>query len=259
MVNQKSLSRRESIPNTRRNSEPNVQLSSLYLSAARELIERSGFRFTIERDLAGWVDHMRQAAGVKFIMPTFNPLTHPFEDDPVWVRVTLPDKETPVACMAARCFTTDDYHELLASGVLWYTDGRRQPGFLLKNRGPSGRVSHVGGLWVDPRNRGDGFSWIVPRLLAAVTFQSWGQQFHTGLVQEGLVRRDLPAKNYGVGSMELCIDGWFGPTDKQERIYSAVTTQRQLLERMAVDLDQILREHDKKVRDHAPVVRQRYN
>jgi hypothetical protein len=234
-------------------------LVAAYQAAATCLLERDGFTLKIERDLHDWVRHMRQAPGVKFIMPTFNPETHPFEDQPIWLRVTKAGMHEPetVACMAARCFNTQDYHQLLASGVLWFHDGKKPSGFLLDTPGPSGVISHVGGLWVHPDNRGDGLSWIVPRLLGAVTLSAWHQEYHTGLVQEGLVGKGVPGRNYGVGSMDLCIDGWFEPTNRHERIYSAITTRTEMLERMSIDLDQIVRESDKKVRDHAPVTRHR--
>lgn len=230
------------------------------LPSRRHMLART--RRIYPQDRAGsprLVRHMRQAPGVKFIMPTFNPETHPFEDQPIWLRVTKAGMHEPetVACMAARCFNTQDYHQLLASGVLWFHDGKKPSGFLLDTPGPSGVISHVGGLWVHPDNRGDGLSWIVPRLLGAVTLSAWHQEYHTGLVQEGLVGKGVPGRNYGVGSMDLCIDGWFEPTNRHERIYSAITTRTEMLERMSIDLDQIVRESDKKVRDHAPVTRHR--
>lgn len=236
-------------------------LVAAYKAAATCLLERDGFGLVVEHDLSDWVRHMRAAPGVRFIMPTFNPETHSFSDEPIWVRVVnRKHAEMPtVACMAARYFLTEDYHQLLASGALWCDDDTEPTGFLLDTVGPAGLVSHVGGLWVHPDHRGNGLSWIVPRLLGAVTLLNWNQAYHTGLVQEALVGKGVPGRNYGVGAMSLCLDGWFGPTNQRERIYSAVTTRDQMLERMSVDLNEILRKANKKVRDHAPVKRHRDN
>lgn len=51
-------------------------LVAAYKAAATCLLERDGLGLVVEHDLMDWVTHMRQAPGVKFIMPTFNTETH---------------------------------------------------------------------------------------------------------------------------------------------------------------------------------------
>ena len=228
-----------------------------YIEESLELLERSGFHASFRDNLEDWVETMRGASAIVAINPSFDPDLHDLHED-VYSIVVTDDDGDRVACMACRMIVTDSFYDLMRTGRLWYPPSRAQPvNFVLEGTGPSGVLSHCGGLWVHPKTRGAGLSWLIPRMMGANAVRMWNVDHHTGIVLENLLARGVPIKNYGVGKAALAVDGYFSVTGKHEHVYTVETTRDELEERTRSDLHEIRRDRHKQVRDFAPIARKR--
>lgn len=228
-----------------------------YIGAANDLFVRDGFRLTIEPDIRAWREIMRSAPGTDGINPTFDPDQSGEPEDVYFLHVRTFAGGT-AAVMASRYIETDDYHDYVGRGLLWSPPGAPRPvETVLEGLPPSGRLAHCGGLWVDPAFRGIGLSWLVPRLNHAVSAQRWGVDGVVGIVFDRLNAKGVPAANYGVPDLRLCVDGWFWPTGRRERMFQAFTPADFLIKRTWDDLEKIRAGGNKKMRDFAPIARKR--
>jgi GNAT superfamily N-acetyltransferase len=228
-----------------------------YNEAVVDLLERDGFRLDVHSDLRVWRGIMETASGTDGMNPTFDPDRSGEPEDAYVLHVRDLDGRT-AAMMCGRYIETDDYHDYVRRGLLWSPASAPRPvETLLDEPGPSGRLSHCGGLWVDPAHRGIGLSWLIPRLNHAVAAHRWGIDGIVGVVFDRLLSKGVPTANYGVPDVRLCVDGWFWPTGKRERIYQTFTPADFLIKRTWDDLEEIRAGGDKKMRDFAPIARKR--
>lgn len=230
---------------------------STYIDVADGLLSADGFALEIEEDLRSWRGIMQRASGTDGINPTFDPDKSGEPEDAYFLHVRSASGAT-AAVMAGRFIETDDYHDYVRRGLLWSPPSAPRPvATLLHEPGPSGRLSHCGGLWVDPEHRGIGLSWLVPRLNHAVAAHRWGVDGIVGVVFDRLLSKGVPTANYGVPDVRLCVDGWFWPTGRPERMFQTFTPADFLIKRTWDDLEQIRAGRNKKMRDFAPIARKR--
>jgi GNAT superfamily N-acetyltransferase len=228
-----------------------------YIASVSELLDRDGFDLRIEGDLRSWRSVMEQASGTDGINPTFDPDKSGEPPDAYWLHIVGRSGRT-AAVMAGRYIETDDYHDYVRRGLLWSPPEAPQPvDTMLSGPGPAGVLSHCGGLWVDPAHRGIGLSWLIPRLNHAVAAHRWGVDGIVGVVFDRLLAKGVPTANYGVPDVRLCVDGWFWPTGRQERVFQTFTPADFLIKRTWDDLEKIRAGGDKKMRDFAPIARKR--
>jgi len=231
-----------------------------YVIASVDLLNRSGFNVMLRTDMAVWRSTVVDG-GYK-INPTFDPDLNALGGaNAFWLQVTMPGEGT-VGCIANRVFATSDYVAIIENGTLWYehppaTVARMT--FLLPHlRGHiKGAIGHHGGLWVAPQFRGQGLSWILPRLTRALSILRWDVDWHCGMVFGSLRDRGVPTDNYGYSAVELCIDGYFPPTDSEERLFMTMIRRYDMDLQIVRDLDLMKLHADKQVIDFAPIARQR--
>ena len=232
-------------------------LLNQYLRLAMFTLRRSGFRVETSTDLMCFATFLEDADGNQGVNPTFDPRACDLSTGAFWLNLREKSGDI-VACMASRLFKTKAYYDLMRNGSMWCNqpDKFRIP-MATDAAGPAGRISQSGGLWVHPQWRGEGLSWIVPRTVSAMSLERWNIDFHTGVVFAELFAKGLPTRNYGVATARLCVDGYFPPTGKAERIFSVETPQSILLERSFSDLKILLFNSHRHVRDLAPIARKR--
>ncbi|HLI10839.1 MAG TPA: hypothetical protein VKY65_04500 [Alphaproteobacteria bacterium] len=195
----------------------------------------------LELGLSSEIEHdfdmfarMRRTCG--FLYPTFDPCVSDLGDDALWVRAVTPFGDT-VAMSAARVFETDDFYELIRNERVWFRTPPPDAGERCKVQriGPfdvRGVVAHVGGLWVNPAWRKRGLSRTLPWLVRALLLRNFGVDHVTSLVFEGIAFSGLPKNAYGFTTVGLVIDGFFPPTEKDERVYMCHITRQEILQRM---------------------------
>jgi len=186
----------------------------------------------IESDFQKLQDYLEEHS--PSINPTFNPAYNDLTKNGFWFRV-IDDRGTTVACHADRIFLVNDFCDLLETGELWFDGGfrNRSLGRLPIIRPPTrigGAVSHSGSLWVDPSYRGKGLSLYLPYLSRSLLLRNYETEFHTGVVFRSLAGSQVPTANYGYPHVEICIDGYFPPTGREEQIYLCYVSQAESLQ-----------------------------
>jgi hypothetical protein len=201
-----------------------------HVAVCFEFIESLGLRVSTEHDFSELKRLVTSVPGL-FLYPAFDPDAHPDSpltaDEAFWFRVTDVASGETVAWHADRVFETDDFRALLQSGTVWRSkraatsDSQGAMFRVLRDESAplAHRIAHAGSLWVAPSHRKRGLSSILPSLSRAVCLLEHRVDYHTGLVFEHLARSGLPAQGYGYPHVELCVDGYFPPTGRPERVY----------------------------------------
>jgi hypothetical protein len=204
------------------------------IDAALEWLDRRQLQLAIEPDLAGWAAHMRQAPATKGLNPTFDPAFSLIgRRNSFWVNIMHEGRT--IACGANRVFETDDYLELKRSLRLWFdrepVPFRERLDVIVPDGVPliAGRVGHEGGLWVHPAHRKRGLSFLIPRLVRAISLGRFAVEWQCGVNFEDLTKSGLPVTAYGFPHCVPCIDGFFPPTGRNERMHMVYMSRLELL------------------------------
>lgn len=204
------------------------------VDAALEWLDARALQLAIEPDVAGWAAHMRQAPATKGVNPTFDPTFSLLgRRNSFWVNIMHEGRT--VACGAGRVFETDDYLELKRSLRLWFdrepVPFRDRLELIVPEGRPfiAGRVGHEGGLWVHPAHRKRGLSFLIPRLVRAISLGRFAVEWQCGVNFEDLTKSGLPVSAYGFPHCVPCIDGFFPPTGRPERMYMVYMSRAELL------------------------------
>jgi len=237
-----------------------LELAQRYMTESIGLLQRSGYRLSLNFDLAGWAALLRSAPRIGIVNPTFDPAHSDLKpNEAFWLQ--LNDDVGIAACIADRLFITDDFVAgELATGRVWYArpgDGDQPellPGAPLGRY--TGRVGHAGGLWVHPRRRKDGLSWLLPRLVRALSIMNWSVDRHCGLVFEGIHDSGLSAHAYGFPESHMVVEGYFPPVRGTARVFVIHIDRDQIAEQFEADLVRMT-DGDCQMRDVATIVGQR--
>lgn len=191
----------------------------------------------VETDMAHWVSVMRQAPQIAAVNPSYDPARCRLTPYSAFWLNALSHGRT-VACIANRLFVTDDFVGLMRTGRLWSdrpaADRLRPAGLVpLRGRSPfAGRIGHHGGLWVHPDWRGRRLAVLLPRLTRALSLRQFAVDWHCGLTLEALAGHAVPIKAYGYSRQELCIDGHFPVTGRNDRVYLTSISRAEMLAQM---------------------------
>jgi len=234
--------------------EQSTDLLLSYRASATELLQRDKLTLVIDEDMTAFVRTLSGVPGNTGVNPSFNP-AETDHDAAVWIDVRQGSERAAV--MAVRYIETPAYYPWVRSGLLWARKPCPEIDIAIDDPTIGGRLAHTGGLWVHPRWRGTGLSWLLPRLIRVLALQLWQIDFSTGLVFEQLQRTGLAKKNYGAQRERFLFDGWFPPTGKRERLYALEYDRDYLLEGVRNDILLIRHNADKKMRDLAPIANQR--
>jgi hypothetical protein len=206
------------------------------VDAMMERLASLHLNLIVERDFAKLLAFLR-AMNSPTQNPTFDPDVNQVRDAGFWLRI-VDDSGDTVASHAQRIFVTADFHELLESGRIWYSDGM----VLLPGQAPlqvqrsalliSGIVAHAGGLYVNPAYRKKGLSMFLPFLSRSLCLRNYNTDFYTALVLSSMANSRIPTADYGYPHVEWCMRGWFPPTRRNEEdVHLCYMTQQETLER----------------------------
>lgn len=237
-----------------------LELAQRYMTESIGLLQRSGYRLSLIFDLSGWAALLRAAPKIGIVNPTFDPAHSDLKpNEAFWLQ--LNDDSGVAACIADRLFVTDDFiSREIATGHVWYAHpgGGDQPEML--PTAPfgryGGRVGHAGGLWVHPRRRKDGLSWLLPRLVRALSIINWSVDRHCGLVFEGIHDSGLSAQAYGFPESHMIVEGYFPPVRGDARVFVIHIDREQIAAQFEEDLIRMT-DGDCQMRDVATIVGQR--
>ncbi len=134
-----------------------------------------------------------------------------------------------------RLFRTGDLTALIASLGLWFDPVPPGMGAGIVLAVPdsvpvlSGRVGHVGGLWVHPRLRGSGLALMLARLIGERRSTCSTPTGTPGSPSRTSPCGPAPGSAYGTATTVLCVDGFFPPRDRPERVFLSYATRAQVL------------------------------
>lgn len=217
-------------------SDKDFGLLQSSVDAMMERLASLRLNLVVERDFAKLMAFLRSMNSLG-LNPTFDPDHNDLKDRGFWLRVVDQDGVS-IASHAQRIFITGDFHDLLASGTIWYPDGfRAGPGQepLQVQRTAnliSGVVAHAGGLWVNPIYRKKGLSLFLPFLSRSLCLRNYGTDFHTSLILASMAGSRIPSSEYGYPHVEWCMRGWFPPTRRHEEdVHICYMNQAETIER----------------------------
>lgn len=204
------------------------------IDAIMERIAALHLSLVVDTDFRGLVRFLEERN--TFIYPSFDPSRSTLSGDCFWFRLTDMHGRT-VASHADRIFTTDDFCDLMESGELWFDEpASRIEGHALNILRPAtriaGKVGHSGSMWIDKPYRGQGISMFLPYLSRSLCLRNFDTDFHTGLVFKNLADSKVPRAYYGYPHVDLCLDGYFPPTGKDEQVYLCWIAQAEAIERV---------------------------
>lgn len=206
------------------------------IDALTEKLAALHLSIVIEQDFRALVDFLR-ASNAHNLNPTFDPAHNDLSSKAFWLRV-IDEKGETVASQAQRIFETEDFCDLVQTGMLWYPNGLtlKDGQAPLRIHRPSmmvgGTVAHAGGLWVNPRFRKMGVSLYLPYLARALVLRNYEPDFITCIVLASMGKTALPMSAYGYRHVEPCASGWIPPVNRNDAIDLCYLTQAEAIEQI---------------------------
>lgn len=204
-------------------------------AACAEWTGRRGLHLSLGHDLRTWAGTVLAAMGPDGVNPTFDPARSRVDPGSAFHLQVRDATGEIIACGAGRLFRTADLTALIASLGLWFDPV--PPGMdagialAVPETVPllSGRVGHVGGLWVHPRLRGSGLSFMLARLIRGAALDLFDADWDTWVAFQDVALRPGTGSAYGAATTVLCVDGFFPPRDRPERVFLSYASAAQVL------------------------------
>lgn len=232
----------------------NIDTARTYYRETMALLVRSGFRISIENDMSIWKHIMQTAPATTLVSSMFDPAEANFlPGDAFWLRVSNMNAET-VAIICDRLIETEDFVSFVEGAGMFAAPYAR---YELDTR-LTGRIGHAGGLWVHPKARKTGLSWVLPRIVRALSVMHWGVDRHCGLILTGLADAGFASHIYGFPRSWLAFSGdAFRPTGKAERLFVIDIDSDEIAGQQAFELERIMDNGAQNLVDVATIGRER--
>lgn len=207
----------------------------------RVILEKGGYRTEISHEMTKLMEALLLLDGKKSGNPEFDPALHDLHaDNSLWIKVRDKGNEI-IATSAARLVDTHDFIGLTRSYKLWYGDKIRfmDPLKIVVGHNvtiPCGQLVFDGAMWVRRDHRRRGLSWILARLLKAVTFESWNPDWYFGMAFQAIANTRLPIYGYGYETLEPFATGYHFPGYAPHDLSLATLSRAQYLEHSTKDL-----------------------
>lgn len=231
-----------------------------FVAEAVSVLRRSGFKFTINFEMAEWVDFLERHGA--FANPTFDP--RECEITPYtgfWIGIY--DDRGLCSVNAARLFRSGDFRrDYLLTGKIHYDNppaGFEPELFTGETEGMlwDGMVGHSGGIWVHPRARKQGLPWLMPRICRALAIQQWNIDRHTCLILDGLKKAGFSSKVYGYPEGWPIFEGFHPCTQAESRVHFLHIERPAIVAQLAADLADFRDKGDQQLVDLATVIGKR--
>lgn len=231
-----------------------IDTARSYYRETMALIVRSGYRISIENDMGEWKHIMQTAPGTALVSGMFDPAKADFQPgDAFWLRVSNENAET-VAIICDRLIETDDFVGFVEDTKMFAAPYERHA----MDARLAGKIGHAGGLWVHPKARKTGLSWVLPRIVRALSVMHWGVDRHCGLLQTGIEGAGFASRIYGFSRSWLALSGdAFRPTGKAERLFVIDIDADEIAGQQALELERIVDHGAQNLVDVATIGRER--
>lgn len=236
-----------------------------FMNACFSLLWNSGYSTSINDNLDSWVDFYLKTNPHGVVNAAADPSYHDLgPHNSFWLAVYKRGTREIIACIAQRMIETDDLLEDQRTLRLWYGDKAEDLPPLELAQSPeayppaSGLIAYPAGLFVSQTERRSGLAWLLIRMARAYALMRWPQMgWQCGNSLEPIAARGLPFNTYGYKRCDLLIDGWFEPTQLNQKVFMTSISQEQMTLQIAGDLSLIEMNAKKQVRDVVSAARER--
>jgi len=233
-----------------------IDTARSYYRETMALMVRSGYRISIETDMGEWKYIMQTAPATTAVSSMFDPAKANFQPgDAFWLRVSNENAET-VAIICDRLIETEDFVSFVEdTGMFAAPYERHEIDIRL-----AGKIGHAGGLWVHPKARKTGLSWVLPRIVRALSVMHWGVDRHCGIILTGLAEAGFASRIYGFSRSWLALSGdSFRPTGKAEGLLVIDINADEIARQQAFELERIVDHGAQNLVDIATIGRERHD
>ncbi|UUX48729.1 hypothetical protein NUH88_15100 [Nisaea acidiphila] len=232
-----------------------IDTARSYYRETMSLLVRSGYRISIENDMGEWKHIMQTAPATTAVSSMFDPAKAEFlPGDAFWLRVSNKNAQT-VAIICDRLIETEDFVGFVeGTGMFAAPYERHELGTRL-----TGKIGHAGGLWVHPKARKTGLSWVLPRLVRALSVMHWGVDRHCGIILTGLANAGFANRIYGFSRSWLALSGAFRPTGQADGLFVIDINADEIAGQQAFELESIMDNRAQNLVDVATIGRERHH
>ena len=222
----------------------NEQLKHIqaYVDTAIDALANQGLTFSVDHDMAAWVQLMASSPGTVAVTPSFDPQhSHVHPENCFWSKLENREGKA-VACLAMRLFVTDDILEDIRSWRLFFNREPVLDFHVLELVAPynaprlSGRVGYSGGFWMHPDLRGRQVSGVFSRAHRALALRHFDLDWACGLNVETPTRHTALKETFGFTGSFSCINGYFPGRRAEGRYQLAYTSRGDMLTLIKDDL-----------------------
>ncbi|MDH6128279.1 GNAT family N-acetyltransferase [Kitasatospora sp. GP82] len=205
------------------------------VAQARKSLDDIGLTLAVKTDFSEFCGHLSGADGADGVNPAFDPRHSRLSpDSSFWI--SAQDHDGSIAgCIAYRTFRTHDVRDLIRTMKIFCEEPcAAHAGTLdlvLPAETPriSGLVGFPGGLWVSADYRGNGISEHMMNAVRREALKRYSLDWEVAItfkkITESASLRDI----YDFQHVVPCIDGFFPPTRRVERIALQFSSRTHLL------------------------------
>lgn len=236
-----------------------------FMNSCISLLWNSGYSTSVNDDLHSWVDYYKSTNPHGVVNAAADPTYHHVgPDNSFWLAIYKRGTRDVIACIAQRMIESDDFVEMQRDLRVWYGEqaSEKEPLKLAMPRSDypeaRGLIGHPAGLFVAQTERNSGLAWMLQRMARAYALTRWPDTaWQCGNTLEPVAARGLPINTYGYTRCDLLTDGWFEPTQLNQKVFITSINQQDMMLQIAGDLSLIEMNADKQVRDVVTAARER--
>ncbi|MFD7104886.1 GNAT family N-acetyltransferase [Streptomyces celluloflavus] len=209
------------------------------VAQARASLDDQRLTLTVKTDFSEFRDHLSRADGTTGVNPAFDPHHSSLSPDAsFWI--SAEEQEGGIAsCIAYRTFHTHDVRDLIRTMEI-FCEGpcathTGTMDLVIPEETPhiSGLVGFPGGLWVRSDYRGNGLSAHMMRAVRNEALHRYLLDWEVAITFQNITESASMRDIYNFQDVVPCVDGYFPPTQRAERIALQYSSRTHLIRNLA--------------------------
>ena len=179
------------------------------------------------------------------INPSFDPRHSTLTPDTSFWTQLLDSGGRAIACDAYRLFQVPDFADHIRTLQFLYEHVPSDMAPLTLSLPPdaplfAGRVGHAGGMWINPRHRKRGLSFLLARMHRAIAMRRFDPDWECGLLFGDLAATGQQFHGFGYTRSMLCFDCHHPATNQQERAFLTAISREEMRQQIQHDATAIM-------------------
>ncbi|WP_411144574.1 hypothetical protein [Streptomyces sp. x-80] len=206
---------------------------------ARAPLDDKGLTLTVKTDFSEFRDHLVDADGTTGVNPAFDP-HHSILSPGASFWISAEDQDGGIAsCIAYRTFRTHDVRDLIRTMEIFCEapcpmhTGTMDLVIPQETPHISGLVGFPGGLWVRADHRGNGLSAHMMRAVRSEAMRRYLLDWEVAITFQNITESASMRDIYNFQAVVPCVDGFFPPTQRVERIALQFSSRAHLVRSLA--------------------------